>query len=57
MNTSLLSIFAAAAVLFIGACARHEPAPVTTSTTTTSETQQVPVVPAQTTTTQEVHSY
>jgi hypothetical protein len=62
MNTMLLSALAGAALLFVTACASHEPAPVTTSTTTT-ETQQVPApiapVPAATTTTetQQVHTY
>jgi len=59
MNTMLPGALAAMALLFLGACASHEPAPVTTSTTTTESQEAVqPVAPAATTTTTEqVHSY
>ena len=61
MNTMLLRALAGAALLFVTACARDEPAPVTSSTTTT-ETREVPVVPTvapttTTTETQQVHTY
>ena len=56
MNTMLLCILAVGTMILFGACADHEPAPVTTSTTTTSETHQIAPVPA-TTTTETVHTY
>jgi hypothetical protein len=61
MNTILLRALAGASLLFVTACASHEPAPVTTSTTTT-QTREVPIVPTvgpatTTTETQQVHTY
>ncbi len=58
MNTMPLSLLAGAALLFVTACARDEPPPVTTWTTPT-KTIQIPGIPsgAPSTTTEVPHTY